>query len=165
MRYLFKKRSSTLFLKLVILLISIVVLIWLIVFPQLEGRAANLDLISIYKDPVIIYIYIASIPFFVALFQAFKLLGYIDKNKIFTQASVKALENIKYCGVVITVFFVGAEAYLFIVERGKSDDIAGGVMMGLFIIFVSAVIATAAAVFQKLLQNAVDIKTENELTF
>jgi hypothetical protein len=36
--------------------------------------------------------------------------------------------------------------------------------MGLFMIFVSAVIATAAAVFQKLLQNAVDIKSENDLT-
>jgi len=58
---------------------------------------------------------------------------------------------------------VGAEAYFFIVRRSK-DDIAGGVMMGLFLIFVAAVIGTAAAVFERLLQNAVDIKSENDLT-
>ena len=75
------KKGSTLFLKFVICLIAIGALIWLIWFPQLEGRAANLDLISIYKDPLIIYAYIGSIPFFVALYQAFKLLGYIDGNK------------------------------------------------------------------------------------
>lgn len=61
------------------------------------------------------------------------------------------------------IFILGAEAYLFIFIRGE-DDIAGGVMMGVFIILVSAVIATAAAVFERILQNAVDIKSENDLT-
>jgi hypothetical protein len=72
------KRSSTLFLKVVILLIAIGVLAGMLRFPQTEGRAANLDLISIYRYPFIIYIYIGSIPFFVGLYQAFKLLNFID---------------------------------------------------------------------------------------
>ena len=90
------KKGSTLFLKFVICLIAIGALIWLIWFPQLEGRAANLDLISIYKDPLIIYAYIGSIPFFVALYQAVKLLGYIDNNQVFSQAAVNEVRNIKY---------------------------------------------------------------------
>jgi DUF2975 family protein len=36
--------------------------------------------------------------------------------------------------------------------------------LGIFTTFASIVIATAAAVFQRLLQNAVDIKSENDLT-
>ncbi len=132
-------------------------------FPQTEGRAANLDLLSIYTDPFIIYAYIASIPFFVALYQAIKLLGFVEKNKIFSQAAVNAVRNIKYCALALVVFIVAPVAYLFIALRGK-DDIAGGVAGGLFIIFSSIVIATAVAVFQKLLQNAVDIKSENDLT-
>jgi hypothetical protein len=63
------KRGSTVFLKVVILLIAIGVLAAMIRFPQTERRAANLDLTSIYTDPLIIYAYIASIPFFVALFR------------------------------------------------------------------------------------------------
>ena len=58
---------------------------------------------------------------------------------------------------------MGAEAYFFLAVRGK-DDIAGGVMMGLLIIFVFVVIATAAGVFERIVQNAVDIKSENDLT-
>lgn len=42
------KRGSILFLKLVIVLIATVVLTWIVVFPQLEGRAKSLDLVSIY---------------------------------------------------------------------------------------------------------------------
>jgi hypothetical protein len=36
--------------------------------------------------------------------------------------------------------------------------------LGIFTTFASIVIATTAAVFQRLLQNAVDIKSENDLT-
>ena len=58
---------------------------------------------------------------------------------------------------------VAAEAYFFIAVRGR-DDIAGGVAVGLFLILVSAVIATAAAVCERTLQSAVDMKSENDLT-
>ena len=52
---------------------------------------------------------------------------------------------------------------LFIV-LGSSDDRAGGVFIGILITFGSIVIATAAALFEQILQNAVDIKSENDLT-
>ncbi len=158
------KRGSTLFLKIVILLIAIGALIGMIWFPQTEGRATNLDLISIYKDPFIIYLYIASIPFFTALYQAFKLLGYIDKNKIFSQASVKAVGNIKYCAIALMGFIAAAILYIFVMAKATNDDGAGAIVVGLVTVFASSIIATAAAVFQKLLQNAVDIKSENDLT-
>lgn len=118
---------------------------------------------EIYRDPFLAYIYLAFVPFFIVLYQAFKIVGYARRDEIFLQQSVRALRIIKYCALTTVIFILGAEAYLFIFIRGK-DDIAGGVMMGLFIILVSAIIATAAAVFEWILQNAVDIKSENDLT-
>src|SRR5512145_2393220 len=106
------KQGSTLFLKLVICLIAIGAFIWLIWFPQLEGRAANLDLFSIYEDPLIIYGFIASIPFFVALYHGFKLLSYVDKNKVFSPAAVQAVRNIKYCAIMLSGFIVLGILYI-----------------------------------------------------
>src|SRR6185503_19493867 len=94
------KKSSTIFLQIVIVLIGIVALAIMIRLPLTEGRAVNLDLFSIYSDPFIIYGYLASIPFFVALYQAFKLLGYIGQNKVFSLNSVKALRAIRYCAII-----------------------------------------------------------------
>ena len=156
------KKGSTLFLKFVICLIAIGALIWLIWFPQLEGRAANLDLISIYKDPLIIYTYIGSISFFVALYQAFKLLGYVDTNNVFSQLAVKAVRNIKYCAIIISGLIVLGILYIRLFVNG--DDPAGPTTLGIFTTFASIVVATAAAIFERLLQNAVDIKSENDLT-
>ena len=138
-------------------------LIGLIRFPLTEGRAVNLDLFSIYFDPVILYMYVASVPFFVALYQAFKLLGYIGQNKVFSLSSVKALRIIKYCAIAIAGFVVLGEIGLMLTQSGQ-DDAAGPMALGVIITFISIVIATAAAVFEKLLQSAIAIKSENDLT-
>ncbi|MBL8089662.1 MAG: DUF2975 domain-containing protein [Anaerolineales bacterium] len=156
------KKGSTLFLKVVICLIAGVAFTCLVWFPQLEGRAANLDLISIYKDPMIIYAFIGSIPFFVALYQAIKLLGYVDSNKVFSQYSVDAVKNIKYCALAFSGFILLGILYINLFIKG--EDSAGVTALSIVITFASIVIATAAAVFQRLLQNAINIKSENDLT-
>ncbi len=157
------KRTSTVFLQVIVVLIGIGVLALMLWEPHLEGRNVHATLFEIYfKDPFLAYAYLSSILFFAALYQAFRLLGYIGQNKVFSQPAVQSLRTIKYCAIGLIASIVGAEAYFFIVQRGK-DDIAGGVMMGVLMIFVSAIVATAAAVFERLLQNAVDIKTENDL--
>src|SRR6266853_6621888 len=146
------KRASTIFLQVVIVLIGIAVLAFLLWEPHLEGRNVNATLFEIYfKDPFLAYIYLAFVPFFVGLYQAFKILGYARRKEIFFQHSVPALRLIKYCALTTAIFILGAEAYLFIFMRGK-DDIAGGVMVGAFIILVSAITATAAAVFERILR-------------
>jgi len=157
------KRSQTIFLQGVIVLIGVAALTFLLWEPHLEGRNAHATLFEIYfKDPFLAYAYTTSIAFFVALHRAFKLLGYIGRNEVFSQHSVKALRTIKYCATILAASVAAAVASLFIVR--PDDDIAGGVAMGFVITFASVVIAAAAAVFERLLQSAVDIKSENDLT-
>ena len=157
------KKIPTVFLQAVIVLIGILALAILIRLPLTEGRAANLDLFSIYSDPFILYGYASSIAFFVALYQAFKLLGYIGQNKVFSSPAVKTLKNIKYCAIVLSIFIVSAALYIRLFYN-KEDDPAGFLAICIVTTFVSIVVATAAAIFEKLLQNAIDMKSENDLT-
>jgi|SRR3989344_2042321 len=161
----FMKKSSTIFLQVVVVLIGIVALAIMIRFPLTEGRATNLDLFSIYADPFIIYGYLVSIAFFIALYQAFKLLGYIRQNKVFSLESVKSLRNIKYCAIVLSCLIVIAAIYIRVSFNGNADDDpAGFVAVSIVATFISIVVATAAAVFERTLQSAVEIKSENDFT-
>ena len=156
------KKSSTIFLQVVIVLIGIGTLALILWEPHVEGRNAHATLFEIYfKDPFLAYAYIASIPFFVALYQPFKVLGYAGQNKVFSQAAVKSLRTIKFCAIAIIGFVAVGEIFIML---HKSDDRAGGVFMGILITFGSIVVATAAAMFERVLQNAVDMKSENDLT-
>ena len=157
------KKISITFLQVVIVLIGIVALIVMIRFPMTEGRAKNLDLFSIYFDPFILYGYASSIAFFVALYKAFKLLGYIGQNKLFSPTSVKTLRSIKYCAIILSILIVTAGLYIMIFHH-KDDDPAGFLAMCIIVTFISIAVATAVAVLEKLLQNAVDMKSENDLT-
>src|SRR4029078_2326139 len=101
------KRSSTVFLQIVVVLIGIVALALMLWEPHIEGRNKDATLFEIYfKDPFLAYAYIASVPFLVALYQAFKVLGYAGQNKIFTQGAVNALRTIKYCAITMIGFVV-----------------------------------------------------------
>lgn len=155
------KQRSTVFLQAVTVIIGMVTLAFMIRFPLTEGRAENLDLFSIYFDPFILYGYVASIAFFVLLYKAFKLLGYIGQNKAFSLNSVKALRSIKYCAIVLSILIVLAGLYIMIFHN-KEDDPAGFLAICIATTFVCIVVATAAIVFEKILQNGVDIKSENE---
>lgn len=104
----------------------------------------------------------SAIPFFVALYQAFKLLCYIDKNKAFSELSVKFLKKIKNCAITISgLYVVGMPLFYMIAEL---DDAPGAVVIGMMLVFAPMVIAVFAAVLQRLLKEAIDIKSENDLT-
>lgn len=157
------KKASIVFLQAVVMLIGLVVLALLIWLPLTEGRATNLDLISIYSDKFILYGYAASIAFFVVLYKAFRLLGYIAQNKVFSSNSIKALRDIRNCAIILSVLIVAAGLYVRIFHS-KDDDPAGFMVVCMVTTFTSIVVATAAAIFEKILQNALDMKSENDLT-
>ncbi|WP_208103155.1 DUF2975 domain-containing protein [Flavobacterium ichthyis] len=154
---------SIIFLKFVLVLFGLLALFILIRFPLTEGRAENLDWISIYSDPFILYGYAVSIVFFVALLKAFRLLGYIGKNELYTQNALKALRTIKFCGIILSLSIVLAGIFIVIFHH-EDDDPAGFLGLCIVATFISVVMATALAVLEKILQNVIEMKSENDLT-
>ena len=161
----YMKKSSTLFLQIVLVILGAAVLAALLIEPHFEGRNMHATFFAVYyKDPFLAYVYLMSIPFFVGLYQACRVLGLVGKNQIFSLEAVKALRTIKYCAFITATAILAADAFLMVVARTTGEDAAGAVMMGIVATFASVVVGTAAAVFEKVLQNAVDIKSENDLT-
>ena len=155
-------RGASLFLRAVLVLIGIGALAFLLWEPHIEGRNAHATLFEIYfKDPFLVYVYVGSIPFFVGLYQAFKVLGNTGRDKEFSPSAVKSLRTIKYCAIALICFVAGGEA---IILSHTNEDRAGGVFMGVLIGFASVVVATAMAILERSLQHVVDMKSENDLT-
>ncbi|MGM0840080.1 MAG: DUF2975 domain-containing protein [Bacillota bacterium] len=155
-------KRETLFLKIAVFLIGTPVLA-LCVFglPWLAKDVAGWELAYLIYG-ILIVMYVSAIPFFVALFQAIRLLSYIDKNDAFSELSVKALKNIKYCATTISIVYVAGMPLFYLM--GERDDAPGVIVIGMMFVFAPLVIAVFAAVLQKLLKNAIDIKSENDLT-
>jgi hypothetical protein len=150
------KKSSTLFLRAVIVLIGLIALaLCVIVLPRLIG---TFDLGG--YDPILLGMYLPAIPFFIALYQTLKLLSFIDNNQAFSDSSVKSLKYIKYCAVAISSLYVAGMPYIFYVA--DKDDAPGVVAIALVIIFASFTVGVFAAVLQRLLQDALAIKSKEK---
>ncbi|RAV05613.1 DUF2975 domain-containing protein [Paenibacillus sp. YN15] len=156
------ERGKTLFLKTTIVLIGLLILAVYILGLPLFAKEALEHYPAYLVYAIVIDLYATAVPFFYALYQALRLLGYIDKNNAFSELSVNALKRIKVCAAVISILFVVGLPFFYMLA--EQDDAPGVILINLAFIFASAVIAVFAAVLQKLLKNAIDIKSENDLT-
>lgn len=159
------KKGSTWFLRGVIVLMGLLgIAIGIFALPSVvRGVPAEFPVIN--KALLYLFIgglYFSAIPFFIALHQALKLLTRIDKNETFGESSVRALKIIKYCGIAVSVGFATGIPILF--QIAEIDDAPGLGLIALAFACAPLVIATFAAVLQMLLKNAIDIKSENDLT-
>lgn len=156
------EQGTTLFLKITVFLIGITVLaLCIFLLPWLASYTAEMYPEFAYLQyPILIGLYVTVIPFLIALYQALKLLNYIDNNNAFSELSVKSLKYIKYCAVIISILYVIG----IIIVMSQNAFQPGIAIIGFTIIFTSVVIAVFTAVLQKLLKNALDIKSENDLT-
>jgi hypothetical protein len=148
---------DTLFLKAVLAILATVVVAFVVfTFPALlRGRIDE-------YSPVLVGLYVSCVPFLFALYQASRLLRAIDQHEAFSDISVNALKKIKYAALIIFGLYLVSLPLLFRLADG--DDAPGVFALGLFGTGVALVIATFAAVLQKLMQSAIDIKHENDLT-
>lgn len=155
-------KRETFFLKFVVFLLAIPILALCIFFvPQFgHGLAGSYPNYWIYIIQTAMYG--SSLVYLFALYQALKLLTYIDHNKAFSELSIQALKIIHNCAFTISGLYLLASPFLYFIA--DQEDAPGIIAFGLMIVLASLTIGVFAAVLKKLLHNAISIQSENELT-
>lgn len=147
------KRSTAVLLQGVTVLVGLGVLAFLLWEPHVEGRNVRATTFEIYfKDPFLAYVYVGSLPFFVALYRAFALFGRAGREGAFSPASVEALRAIRRCALAVLAFVAGA--MVIILWQGDPEDRPAGMFMCLLAALGMGGLATAAAVFARKVQDA-----------
>jgi hypothetical protein len=135
------KRHIALLLQAIVVLVGIGALAFLLWAPQVDGRNAGATAFEIYcTDPFVAYVYVASTPFFFALWRGFGLLGHIRRHGTFSQGTVAALQTIGRCAFAIIGFAAGGVVFIFL----SGDPEPPGFVMGFLIALASGVVAVAA---------------------
>lgn len=161
------KQGSTLLLKMAVILMGIpplalAILLWFEIGGTAFKEAVTGATLGYIVLAILLLMTVSLIPYFAALSQSFKLLYYIDENKAFSELSVAALKKIKKSALVISGIYVLALPLVAMVAEW--DDAPGLIIIGMLPIFAAVVISIFAAVLERLLKEAIEIKTENELT-
>ncbi len=147
MKYM--KRISILCLQAAVILVGVGALVFLLGEPHLEGRNVGATAFEIYfKDPFLAYAYLSSIPFFVALFQAFRVLGLVGRGEALSHRVSHGLRIIRRCSTLVAALAAGGLASLLVTVPAEEDR-AGGLALGLLVISVSVASAIAAGLLER----------------
>jgi Protein of unknown function (DUF3036). len=152
-------KRETVFLKISVYLLAALVLVFYIFgLPSIAITVTEDPQLTYLYYPILIGMYGAAVPFFIALYKVLRILGYIDKNKAFSDLCIYALKNIKYCAITIGIIYAAGIPLLYLLA--DAYDAPGILLFGFVIAFASVVIAVLAVVFQRLIKSAVDMKSE-----
>ncbi|MDQ7096717.1 DUF2975 domain-containing protein [Desulfosporosinus sp. PR] len=151
------KQGSTTFLKVIIFLTGIAVLalcfFWLPLITIREPKA-HPGVYSLY--PLLVYAYGCCIAFSVTLYQAFKLLTYIERNNAFSELALKSLKVIKKCGLTTIFFIVSGIVTLKVIAKITGDDSAGPISLSLMGILATSIIIAIVDALQKPLKTSLN---------
>lgn len=147
------KRFPTYFLRFFILVLFALSLVFAVfAFPGMwQGSAQEFPgTLAVYAIRLIMVgLYATLPPFYWVLWNAFKFLNYIDKNKAFSALAVKTLRNIKYGAGVIATLYVGGMPLLLPIA--EADDAPGMLLFGAAIACFPIAAACLSAVLERVL--------------
>ena len=158
-------QTSTIILRFAIFGIGLLVVLFCVLVLPVIHREWPIELphLAHWRYALMSVIAASAIMFFVAAGQVLKLLNLIDANKAFSKASVHTMQNVKRCGLIISGLSATILPLVFLLA--ESDDAPGLILIfGTIFIGAPLVIGVFAGVAQALFQNAIDIKSENDLT-
>lgn len=134
----------------------------LLAFIVYSGWAREMPEYAALRYPFVTIFLLNILPVVFAAFQLFKLLGYIDKKKAFSKLSILAVKKIKYAMLTMTGLYALVLPGVYLVA--DKDDAPGLILIGMLFVCAPLSVAIFAAVVQGLFQNAIDLKSENDLT-
>lgn len=149
-------------LKASLVIVSIIILMLCIFWlPYMARHTVELfPEVAYLKYPILFGIYLTCIPFYIGIFETFKLLRLIEKEDAFTEDASKSLRVITLSAICVVALYIMGIVYLDI-ENTLPPGLA---LLGLTIIFAAFIIAVFAAVLKALLMKVIKIKNENDLT-
>lgn len=157
-----RKQASTMFLRLVVMIIGLLIMAMCVFLVPWLAKEAFTRYPMHWVVLVMVCLYLAALPFYVALAETWKLLYVIDSNQAFSNLSVVALKRIMLCAICICVLHTAILPILYLIAQ--FEDAPGLIILGMVIPGASMVIAVFAAVLRTLLDEALAIKSDNDLT-
>lgn len=137
-----------------------------ILVPEIgrEEKAANPNAGPFW--PFLLNTWVLSIPIFIALYESLKILAHVDQNTTFTKLTIRSVQKIKMCAVIFGSMIIASGMTILIIgqKMDPSEDFAPIVTITFIFTFMASVVATFANVIEKVLKEALDMKSENELT-
>ena len=153
-------------LKVIVILLAVGVFLFegLLIYPLALKYAHKVPSFEGIRIASLVFLYITSIPFYMAIFQALRICNNIIESKPFAKSNIYYFNFARWCAVPVAVaYFLGAiGAYIFTAGRG-TPAITLVVAMAA-VAFFALIVSLACSVMVELFKRANELQEENAMT-
>lgn len=157
-----KQRELSLLLKAAIVVTALVTLLLLSLFAVSmanDMRRSAPEFAQLYW-PCLIFLWASSLPFWAALVLGWRISDDMGRNNSFCQANARRLKWVCWLALVEAAIYLGAFVALLVTAIGSP----GIMFLLLFTILAGLVVAVIAAILSHLVDKAVALQQESDLT-
>jgi len=146
-------------LQIAVAIFGLLALAFLILEPQVEGRNAHATQFEIYFfDRFLAYVYLASVPFFLGLYQVEKLLTLLRRGAAVSPEGRARVRNIQRCAFIV---IAAAVTSLLFMINDDTEDGPPGLALRLMVILPSIAVALLATKYERRLRDDVERSPES----
>lgn len=125
-----------------------------------QGIADEYPELSMWYWPTLVYLWVAAVPVFIALWHAWRIFTEIGKDNSFSLGNARRLGSISKLALLETALVMGAALFLLV-----KNLLHPSLMIAmLFALFLTIGASVAAAALSHLVEKAYMLKQENDLT-
>ncbi|MDZ4407630.1 DUF2975 domain-containing protein [Bacillus cereus] len=125
-----------------------------------KGFILNSESLKVLYKPLVVFIWITGIPFFIALVFGWQICSGIPIDQVFTVENANRLKIISILSMIEGILYVVALCYLFIVGSYHTNVL----IVLLLLLFFAVVSAIFTSLLSYLVRKASEIKENNDLT-
>lgn len=157
-----KQKELSMWLKFLVTLAGIMGIVLCFWFAPVFGKmmAEKEPRLAYMFWPCLIYIWLACVPVYLALYEAWRIFTNIGDDRSFSTENVHRLKKITKLSILEVIMYFLAAIVLLVV-----DMVSIQIFIVIFIIlFASMFVSVCASVLSHLVSKAVELQNENDLT-
>lgn len=110
--------------------------------------------------PFVAFIWVTTVPFFIALFLGWSICTDISFDQAFTAKNAERLKIISFLSMIEGILYTSALFFIFKFETYSINSL----IILVIILFFSVIISVFTSMLSHLVRNASEIKQDNDLT-
>jgi len=157
-----KRNEMGKYLKLVLLIAALAcIVLFFVIVPRVAFDLTKYnDVYDIIYIPALVFIWLTSIPVFIAFYKFWSIFSEIGKDNSFCDKNAKSLRDVSVLAVLDGILYFIALIVLLVLGVYST----GILILLMFIVFTAMIFAVLCAALSHLVEKAAALKTENDLT-
>lgn len=153
-------------LRVLLIIVSVAVFLFeaFLLYPLSIKYAYRVQSFSSLRTAFLVFVYITSVLFYIALFQGLRICKKIIENKPFSKSNIYCFRIARNCaGIEFALYLVSSVFVYFFTAHNGTPAITAVVAMAL-ISFMALILCLACSVLIEMLKRANEIQEENSMT-